>query len=156
MTELTSLEQLNLDVANMSFAIENLKAALDASEKAVCDRDRQITELNREIETISKIAATFEEMLAKSDRKIEILEDNLDRARSEHLEQLRAVTQMLQPLIGRPCNSTEEKDGKTYVYVNFSNEFTHNEKNSAIKLIQEVIYANIKRLDPIARYFDPW
>lgn len=50
MTELTSLEQLNLDVANMSFAIENLKAALDASEKAVCDRDRQITELNREIE----------------------------------------------------------------------------------------------------------
>jgi chromosome segregation ATPase len=140
----------------MSDSIESLKAALDASEKAVCDRDRQITELNREIETISKIAATFEEMLAKSDRKIEILEDNLDRARSEHLEQLRAVTQMLQPLIGRPCNSTEEKDGKTYVYVNFSNEFTHNEKNSAIKLIQEVIYANIKRLDPIARYFDPW
>lgn len=140
----------------MSFAIESLKAALDAFEKAVCDRDRQITELNREIETISKIAANFEEMLAKSDRKIEILEDNLDRARSEHLEQLRAVTQMLHPLIGRPYNSTEEKDGKTYVYVNFSNEFTHNEKNSAIKLIQEVIYANIKRLDPIARYFDPW
>ena len=132
----------------MSDSIESLKAALDASEKAVCDRDLQIAELNREIETISKIAANFEEMLAKSDGKIKILEDNLDRARSEHLEQLRAVTQMLQPLIGRPYNSTKEKDGKTYVYVNFSNEFTHNEKNSAIKLIQEVIYANIKRLDP--------
>lgn len=32
------------------------------------------------------------------DRKIEILEDNLDRARSEHLEQLRAIVQMLQVL----------------------------------------------------------
>lgn len=82
------------------------------------------------------------------DRKIEILEDNLNRARSEHLGQLRAIVQMLQPLIGRPYNSTENKDGKIYVHVNHDNDFTHAEKNSAIKLIQKVIYANIKRLDP--------
>lgn len=112
------------------------------------DRDREIAELNSQIEAISKIAANFEEMLAKSDRKIEILEDNLNRARSEHLGQLRAIAQMLQPLIGRPYNSTENKDGKIYVHVNHANDFTHAEKNSAIKLIRKVIFANIERLDP--------
>lgn len=76
---------------NMSDSIESLKAALDASEKAVCDRDRQIAELNKMIETISKIAANFEELLAKSDRKIEILEGNPDRARSEHLYSVRVL-----------------------------------------------------------------
>ena len=75
----------------MSDSIESLKAALDASEKAVCDRDLQIAELNREIETISNIAANFEEMLVKSDRKIKILEDNLNRARSEHLYSVRVL-----------------------------------------------------------------
>ena len=75
----------------MSDSIESLKAALDASEKAVCDLNREITELNREIETISNIAANFEEMLVKSDRKIKILEDNLNRARSEHLYSVRVL-----------------------------------------------------------------
>jgi hypothetical protein len=82
------------------------------------------------------------------ERTIAILEDNLDRARSEHQGQLLAIIQMLHPLIGRPYNSTENKDGKTYVHVNHTNEFTHAEKNSVIKLIQKVVYANIKRLDP--------
>ena len=90
----------------------------------------------------------LKEQIAERDRKIKILEDNLDRARADHLEQLRAIVQMLQPLIGRPYNSTENKDGKIYVHVNHTNEFTHVEKNHAIKLIQKVIYANIKRLDP--------
>lgn len=75
----------------MSDLIESLKTALDASEKAVYDLNREITELNKEIETISKIAANFEEMLAKSDQKIEILEDNLNRARSEHLYSVRVL-----------------------------------------------------------------
>lgn len=75
----------------MSDLIESLKTALDASEKAVYDLNREITELNKEIETISKIAANFEEMLVKSDQKIKILEDNLNRARSEHLYSVKVL-----------------------------------------------------------------
>lgn len=122
-------------------------------------RDRKITLLEEALDRTRSLhesqtkcrdyaSAKLEELLDSRQKKIETLEDNLNRARSEHLEQLRAIAQMLQPLIGRPYNSTENKDGKTYVHVNHANEFTHAEKNSAIKLIQKVVYANIKRLDP--------
>lgn len=143
---------------------ESLKAQLDLANKALIDiaiqlgfdhfADDEVLAAIQKLQSKSEderdlaIAANFEEMLAKSDRKIKILEDNLDRARADHLEQLRAIAQMLQPLVGRPYNSTENKDGKIYVHVNHDNDFTHAEKNSAIKLIQKVIYANMKRLDP--------
>ena len=48
---------------------------LDLAKATIEDRDRRIED---------------------RDRKIETLEDNLDRARSEHLEQLRAIVQMLE------------------------------------------------------------
>lgn len=140
-----------------------LQAICD-SEKIVKDRDSEIAELRSQIEQLkSSMPDPFESQgllidnkelgsqLEDRDRKIQTLEDNLDRARSEHLEQLRAIVQMLQPLIGRPYNSTENKDGKVYVHVNHTNEFTHAEKNHAIKLIQKVVCANIKRLDPCVK-----
>lgn len=128
---------------------ESLKAQLDLANKALIDIAIQ---LGFDHFADDEVLAAIQKLQSKSederDRKIKTLEDNLDRARADHLEQLRAIAQMLQPLVGRPYNSTENKDGKIYVHVNYDNDFTHAEKNSAIKLIQKVIYANMKRLDP--------
>lgn len=89
--------------------IEDCKRTIDELQLAICDRDR----------------------------KIEILEDNLNRARSEHLEQLRAIIQMLEPL------ATHEDKGSLYL--------SHFGKAAMVYMIQKVIYANIKKLDPNLR-----
>lgn len=110
--------------------------------------DKKKNTFAKELSSALDLIQERDRIIQERDRTIAILEDNLDRARSEHLEQLRAIIQMLEPLKGRVYNSTENKDGKIYVHVNCTNEFTHNEKNSAIKLIQKIVYANVKRLDP--------
>lgn len=112
------------------------------------DLPDRVQELQKWVTDYESNVNHYSETILDRDRTISILEENLDRAKSDHLEQLRAIIQMIQPLIGRPYNSTENKDGKIYVHVNHANEFTHNEKNLAIKLILKVIYANVRRLDP--------
>lgn len=79
-------------------------------------------------------SAKLEELLDSRQKKIETLEDNLNRARSEHLEQLRAIAQMLEPL------ATHEDKGSLYL--------SHFGKAAMVYMIQKVIYANIEKLDP--------
>lgn len=111
--------------------------ALELANGKYADRDRkiaelitEIVELNSEIEVTSKIAANFEELLVKSDREIEILQGNQNRARSEHLEQLRAIVQMISPLVNSQvgCVNSEAK--------------------GALMLAIAVIQNNIVKLDP--------
>ena len=60
------------------------------------------------------------------DRKIAILEENLDRARAEGLEQLTAIMRTVEALEETPL---DKRDGAMY-------------------LLKTVIYNHIKRLDP--------
>lgn len=116
----------------MSDAIQILEAALAGEE-----RDREIERLTQELFVAKAIVEDLGNEREKINSKIEILEDNLDRARSEHLEQLRAIIQMLEPL------ATHEDKGTLYL--------SHFGKAAMVYMIQRVIYANIEKLDPILK-----
>lgn len=143
-----ALNNIAFQLGFQSFDNEQVAIAIEGLQDRLACLSTLTARLESEKSQIVSQVLTLESITQDRDRKIEILEDNLNRARSEHLEQLRAIVQMLQPLIGRPYNSTENKDGKIYVHVNHANDFTHAEKNAAIKLIQKVLYSNIKKLDP--------
>ncbi len=144
----------------MSDTVEILEAALAGSEKAVRDRDQEIALLNTTLKGFEADLSLANDKVKDRDRTIQdmkvllqdarnmhalaqeqILElsktsekDNLDRARAEHLEQLRAIVQMLEPL------ATHEDKGSLYL--------SHFGKAAMVYLIQRVIYANIEKLDP--------
>jgi hypothetical protein len=80
------------------------------------------------------------EKIEDRDRKIAALEDDLVRSRLAHLEQLRAISQMLEPL------ATHEDKGSLYL--------SHFGKAAMVYMIQRVIYANIEKLDPILKPYD--
>ena len=133
------VEELQLE--NRRLRVENggLHVALGSDRKdAIAPDYLDVVELqgiiDRNKQAYSKESERFLSVIADRDRKIEILEDNLDRARSEHLEQLRAIIQMLEPL------ATHEDKGTLYL--------SHFGKAAMVYMIQKVIYANIKKLDP--------
>lgn len=94
--------------------IDQLAQDVKDFSEGILERDRQISNYKLEIED--------------RDRKIVTLEDNLDRARSEHLQQLRAIVQILQPL-------ADQKVG-------WANDWTV----GALKLAIAVVKNNIEKL----------
>jgi chromosome segregation ATPase len=132
----SAIHSLRAEIENLKADINMLKDALriyaEQSKRLLSlieERDCEIAELKRENETVSKIAANFEDMLAKSDRKPEVLEDNLDLARSEHLQQLREIVQMLKLI-----KTDEFEHGNDYTV-------------GALKLAIAVIQNNINKLE---------
>ena len=114
-----AIESLLATKASNEVEIENLKTQIEGRDAALRGSTTEFKELNQ---------------------KIEILEDNLDRARSQHLEQLRAIVQMLEPL------ATHEDKDSLYL--------SHFGKAAMVYLIQRVVYANIEKLDPHLKPYD--
>jgi hypothetical protein len=118
--------------------VATLECALADVAKESRDRYERLESEKLEVENQIRIA---EKTIADRDRTIAILEENLERAESNHLEQLRAIAQMLEPL------ATHEDKGSLYL--------SHFGKAAMIYMIQKVIYANIEKLDPTpCTYFD--
>lgn len=118
----------------------NLASQLYAAKQVIEDRDRTIQDMQVLLQDVRSMHALAQAEIGDQHRKIEILKDNLDRARSEHLEQLRAIVQMLKPL------ATHEDKGTLYL--------SHFGKAAMVYMIQRVIYANIEKLDPILKSYD--
>ncbi len=132
---------LQQEIALHETTIKGFEAALELANEKVTNRNREIRELsdlrdannsdNRELSDLRDANnSDNRQLLEECDRKIEILGDNLDRARSEHWEQLRAIVQMLKPI-------------KNNAFGSNSNDYT-----VALKLVIAVIQDNIARLDP--------
>jgi cell division septum initiation protein DivIVA len=99
-----------------------------------------VQELQEWVKNYESNVNHYGETILNRDRTIAILEENLNRARSEHLEQLRAIVQMLEPL------ATHEDKGTLYL--------SHFGKAAMAYLIQKVISANIEKLDPNLQSYD--
>lgn len=89
--------------------------------------DQEPQALRDHINCLISTNASFKDQIVK-------LELELKDARLLHLEQLRAIVQMLEPL------ATHEDKGSLYL--------SHFGKAAMVYMIQQVIYANIRRLDP--------
>lgn len=148
-----SIAQLKSDNSLLEIQISGLKAVLElANEKCaecdrqsrindeladggkIADRDRTIAKLNTDAIDSASVIAELDDKLDDRDRTIAILEENLARAEANHLEQLKAIVQMLEPL------ATHEDKGSLYL--------SHFGKAAMVYMIQQVIYANINKLDP--------
>jgi hypothetical protein len=128
------IEELKDENRNLKIQIEGFKAALElANEKAISPK----VDPPKFIDRVAALEQALSDVAMKNrdrDRIIAILEENLDRARADHLEQLRAIAQMLEPL------ATHEDKGSLYL--------SHFGKAAMVYLIQKVIYENIEKLDP--------
>lgn len=90
---------LRQEIKNFQADINMLKVS---HRDELADHDRVIDLLKTNIEGHKALLEGVLSSRDDRDRKIEILEDNLNRARSEHLEQLRALHQGLEGLSDLP------------------------------------------------------
>jgi hypothetical protein len=90
-----------------------------------------IRQIEQNANTFAKELRSAFDLIKDRDRTIAILEENLDRARVDHLEQLRAVEQMLIVL-----KSNNLGDVGAYTV-------------GAMKMAIAVIRNNIEKLDPV-------
>jgi len=131
-----ALELANEKVKDLDRKNEQYKARLGFTQSITSDREKTAEQLRAIIEerdhAITELQGIVDERdlrIVDLNRDIEILEDNLNRARSEHLEHLRALHQGLEGLSNFP-NVNDKLMG-------------------AIHLLIRIAYANISKLDPM-------
>jgi small-conductance mechanosensitive channel len=120
-------KSLKEDIADLNLALECVKKNNLSRKTQLEERDRQI---EQNINTFAKELRSALDLIKDRDRTIASLEENLERAESNHLEQLRAIAQMLEPI----------KEDEYH----FGNIYTA----GALRLVVTVVQNNINRLDP--------